>query len=215
MKVKNSSHALLALAILSFLALACSSADFDGSSAPGGRGPKSKASPVPAESPGEGDSESRVPNRDARILSGRVVGVTDGDTLVIFNSSERTRTRVRLATIDCPEKTQDFGVKAKESLSSMAFGKDAEVEVRSIDRYGRTVGVVRIGGMDVNLEQVKRGFAWHYTQYSREQPADERRSYAEAERRAREGRIGLWVDSNPIAPWNYRRAKRNQGSFAE
>lgn len=153
--------------------------------------------------------------QDIQTLSGKVVGVSDGDTIVVYDTSSGERTKVRLATIDCPEKSQAFGVRAKQSLSDMVFGKNVEVEVRSIDRYGRTVGVVKVGGTDVNLEQIKRGFAWHYKQYAKEQPSQEYDSYDEAERGARERRVGLWLDVDPVPPWNFRRAKRNGGSTAE
>lgn len=210
MRVRNfPSFTFVALILLAF-ALGCGGGA--GSETRGDRGqndgaesrsfPKDRSRSVPAKSVSE-------------VMAGRVVGVSDGDTIVLRTSANGVQTKVRLATIDCPEKTQDFGVKAKESLASMVFGKDVEVEVRSVDRYGRTVGVVRVGGTDVNLEQIKRGFAWHYTQYSKEQPEAERAVYADAERSARENRVGLWVDPSPVAPWNFRRGKRNQSSYAE
>jgi endonuclease YncB( thermonuclease family) len=173
---------------------------------------ESPAAP-PAETPGGPvrDSAESTPADGAEIISGRVVGVSDGDTITVLDAS-RSRWKIRLATIDSPEKNQDFGSRAKESLSDMVFGKDVEVEVRSTDRYGRVVGVVRIGGTDVNLEQIKRGLAWHYTQYSKEQPFGERRTYAEAQKRAQAARTGLWVRGDAVEPWAFRRGKRKSSS---
>lgn len=164
--------------------------------------------PAVSETPG-----GRTGGNDAAPLRngirGKVVGVSDGDTLTVSDGRSASW-KIRLAAIDAPEKAQDFGVKAKDSLSDLAFGREAEVEVRSRDRYGRVVGVVRVGGADVNLEQLKRGFAWHYKQYSSEQPAEERRSYAGAEDAARLRRLGLWVDPRPVEPWNFRRSSRRR-----
>lgn len=201
------------MGILLAIGVACSSGD---SAKPRGSGRKEQAGnstgPVPSSEDRRGPSPIR---KSADSIIGKVVGVSDGDTIVVYDVSRGGQFKIRLATIDCPEKTQDFGVRAKESMSSMVFGRQVEVEVRSTDRYGRSVGVVRIDGTDVNLEQIKRGFAWHYTQYSSEQPRDEFEAYAAAERDARSRRVGLWVDADPVPPWSYRRAKRRQSSYAE
>jgi len=156
----------------------------------------------------DSDSSSEIP-QNPRIISGRIVGVSDGDTVSLL-TEQRENLRIRLATIDSPEKAQDFGARAKDSLSDLVFNKNVEVEVRSKDRYGRLVGVIRVGGTDVNLEQIKRGMAWHYTQYSKEQPPAEKRVYADAELAARRARVGLWVDPSPVPPWDFRREKRQK-----
>lgn len=224
MKYRKLASAAACFAVLIALALGCSSGERTARprpSEPNNNGSNRKPAPSPKGSvvdPGgttQTQSDSREATSPSTVIRGRVVGVSDGDTIVVFDATGRSQYKVRLATIDCPEKTQDFGVKAKESLSSLVFGKDVEVEVRTVDRYGRNVGVVRIGGSDMNLEQVKRGFAWHYTQYANEQPSDEFQAYAAAERRAREARVGLWADSDPVPPWDFRRAKRKKSSFAE
>ena len=88
--------------------------------------------------------------------------------------------KIRLSGIDAPEKRQPFGQRSKESLSGLVFARQVIVETDKKDRYGREVGKVRIDGIDVNLEQIKRGFAWHYTAYAKEQPWGDRRSYAAA-----------------------------------
>lgn len=139
----------------------------------------------------------------ADVLRGHVVGVSDGDTITVLDGSKQ-RHVVRLMGIDAPEKAQAFGQKAKQSLSELVFDRDVSVTWFKHDRYGRTVGQVRLDGTDVCLEQIKRGFAWHYKQYEREQSVEDRSRYADAEKEARIARIGLWADETPIEPLKFR-----------
>lgn len=104
----------------------------------------------------------------AASLSGKVIGVSDGDTIDVLDGS-KTVHRIRLTGIDAPEKAQPFGQRSKEHLSDTVFGKQVEVQAGKSDKYGRTVGKVLVKGVDANLEQVKAGFAWHYKQYASEQ----------------------------------------------
>lgn len=142
----------------------------------------------------------------AETITGRVVGVTDGDTLTVKDASDQ-QFKVRLSGIDAPEKGQPFGNQAKESLSEMVFRKQVVVESNKEDRYRRKVGKVQHEGKDVNLEQVKRGMAWHYTAYAKEQAPADREAYASAEAEARALRRGLWREGTPSAPWEIRRIK--------
>ena len=96
---------------------------------------------------------------------------------------------------------------SQQSLSELCFGKPAELEVRSLDRYGRTLAHVVCAGKDANSEQVRRGYAWTYTRYA---PPDSP-LYA-LEREARVARRGLWVDSAPVPPWDWRRSRRRPRS---
>ena len=133
----------------------------------------------------------------ARTLTGTVVGVTDGDTVVV-RAGEETLT-VRLHGIDAPEAKQPFGARAKQELSELVFKKAVRVEIMSRDRYGRQVGRVFVGKTDVNLELVRRGLAWWYREYARGD-----RELAEAEAEARADRRGLWSDPEPMPPWQTR-----------
>ncbi len=142
----------------------------------------------------------------AVTIEGRVVGVADGDTITVLDSSN-TQHKVRLAGVDAPEKSQPFGTRSKQSLSDMVFSKTVIVDTDKRDRYGRNVGKVLVDGIDANLEQVKRGLAWHYKAYAKEQPATDQQAYSKAEIDARTARRGLWVDENPIAPWDFRHKK--------
>ena len=136
----------------------------------------------------------------AADITGRVVSVADGDTITVLDA-DHNQTKIRLHQIDAPEKKQDFGQRSKQSLSDLLYGKQARIEVFDTDKYGRTVGKVWINGLDANLEQVKRGMAWVYTKYASD-PA-----YFAAERAAKAARAGLWSQTNPQPPWEYRHPK--------
>lgn len=116
-------------------------------------------------------------------LVGQVVGVTDGDTIIVLDD-QRTQHKIRLAGIDAPEKAQAFGQRSKEALSGLVFGRRVTVETEKQDRYLRTVGKVVIDGRDANLAMVVAGMAWHYKKYEGEQSLSDRLLYADAEREA-------------------------------
>jgi len=140
-------------------------------------------------------------------IEGAVVGVSDGDTMTVLDDA-RAQHKVRLAGIDAPEKAQAFGNKAKQALSDCAFGHRAHVTGSKLDRYGRLVAKVVSNGVDCNLRQVELGLAWHYKAYQREQSAEDRTAYSKAELAAREHRLGLWHDTEPEPPWDFRRDRR-------
>ena len=137
----------------------------------------------------------------AEEFSGRVVGVADGDTITVLVGVEPRR--VRLAGIDAPEKGQAFGQRAKQATSRLVFGRTVKVVVRGQDRYGRTLGEVRLpDGTSLNERLVEEGWAWHYARYSKGQ------RLAELEATARRSRRGLWVDPRALPPWEFRNANR-------
>lgn len=142
----------------------------------------------------------------AAELSGRVVTVADGDTITILDA-QKAQHRIRLAGIDAPEKGQPFGNRSRENLAERVFKRDVIVEWHKKDRYGRLVGVVLVDGHDVNLEQVRAGFAWWYREYAKEQKPEDRALYELAEKAAREGKLGLWADPRPKPPWEWRSKK--------
>lgn len=141
-------------------------------------------------------------------LHGRVVGVTDGDTVTVLDASN-SQWKVRLMGIDAPEKNQAYGNKAKQSLSDLIFNKQVTVKYRKKDRYGRLIGKIEVGGVDANLEQIKAGLAWHYREYEKEQIAMDRATYAQSENQAKVNRLGLWADTAPIPPWDWRKYRKN------
>jgi len=152
----------------------------------------------------------------AETLLGRVVGVTDGDTVTVLDASRETH-KIRLSGIDSPEKRQPFGEKAKQSLSSLLYGKPVSIEWAKQDRYRRIVGKVLVvpadapcpappcaNQTDAGLAQIELGLAWHYKKYEKEQSPEDREAYAQAEAEARSRRTGLWADPDPMPPWDWR-----------
>src|SRR5437773_4262834 len=129
-------------------------------------------------------------------FSARCVGVTDGDTIVVLR--DHSSIKVRLEGIDCPERGQDFGQKAKQFTSGLVFGKTVEIRPVGEDRYGRTVARVVVDGKDVSMELLKAGLAWHFKKYNKDQ------HLAELEGQARKDRVGLWSVPNAVPPWAYR-----------
>jgi endonuclease YncB( thermonuclease family) len=140
----------------------------------------------------------------AAELAGRVVGITDGDTLTLLFEGHQ-QVRIRLAEIDAPESRQPYGNRARQELSDLAFGKDVTVTVRDIDRYGRTVGRVYAGSVDVSAEMVRQGAAWVYRQYSHDP------MLLRDEQEARDARRGLWAlpEAERVPPWEWRTAERD------
>lgn len=138
------------------------------------------------------------------VFEGKVIGIKDGDTFEIL--VDGLPEKVRLAEIDCPEKSQPFGKNARQYASDLCFGKMVTVTSSGKrDRYNRIVGtIVTNDGTNVNEELVKAGFAWHYKQYSKNKDLDR------IEETARQSKLGLWADKDPMAPWEWRKSRRNK-----
>ncbi|MDH3492268.1 MAG: thermonuclease family protein [Acidobacteriota bacterium] len=157
-----------------------------------------------AEKPKPKPRAEQEVTKQTREITARVVGISDGDSIVVLmNGNERKR--VRLATIDAPENHQAFGARSKQSLSDLIYNKNIRIESVDTDRYGRIVGEVFVGDQNVNLEQLRRGFAWHYKVHARQQSTEKRAAYETAENEARSNQIGLWKDEDPTPPWDYRK----------
>ena len=130
--------------------------------------------------------------------TGKVVKVVDGDTFDLM--FEEKKIRVRMFGIDSPERGQAFNVKAKEFTASIIAGKEVSVVIRNKDRYGRFVCDVYLDDSTyVNAEIVKAGYAWHFTRYSNDM------QLARLQNEARNEMRGLWQDSSPVPPWEFRR----------
>lgn len=147
------------------------------------------------------------PAASAERLVGTVVGIADGDTVTVLDST-RTQHKVRLAGIDAPEKRQPFGNRSRQTLANLVFRRQVTVEWNKKDRYRRVVGVVRVGDADAGLKLVRAGMAWHYTAYAREQSSRDRVLYGQAQDDARSSRRGLWADAEPQPPWEFRATQR-------
>ena len=141
----------------------------------------------------------------AEELMGKVIAIADGDTLTVLGGDNQ-QIKIRLAEIDTPESGQPYGSRARQALAALAFGKQARIVETDRDRYGRTVGRVYVGGMDVNAELVRQGAAWVYRQYAKD-PA-----LFALEDEARAAKRGLWAlpEAQQIPPWEWRKAERQQ-----
>ena len=138
----------------------------------------------------------------AEEFAARVVAVTDGDTVTVLRDKQQVR--IRLHGIDSPERAQPYGTRARQFTGELAHQRDVTVVVRDYDRYGRVVAeIILPDGRNLNHETVRAGFAWRYRQYAR---GDE--TLEQLEREAREARRGLWVESAPVPPWQWRKEHR-------
>ncbi|AAR34575.1 thermonuclease family protein [Geobacter sulfurreducens] len=161
---------------------------------------------TPERSPGP--LKSSVPPAGDRVIT-----VKDGDTVVIAPAGGGKPYPCRLYGIDTPEtpkkrkQGQPYGQEAADELSSLVLGKEVKVLLTGDTTYNRQVGTIEVDGVNVNLEMVRRGYAWAYVQYLRRPHVSE---YREAEEDARRQRLGLWQDHNPVPPWEFRKRQRLQ-----
>ena len=140
----------------------------------------------------------------AKTLEGLVVGVADGDTITVLDQQKNTY-KIRLQGIDAPEKKQAFGEKSKQSLHDLVHSKQVRIEYDKEDKYGRIVGKVTIGDLDICLQQLSLGLAWHYKKYQNEQSVSDRAVYIDTELKSKSLKLGLWGDDAPMPPWEFRK----------
>jgi endonuclease YncB( thermonuclease family) len=133
-------------------------------------------------------------------VNARVIDVSDGDSLTLLLANG-TQVKIRLSCIDAPELLQDFGERAKHDLSERVLQKLVKFRSESIDRYGITLGYVFLGTTNVNLEQVKAGFAWENRHFCHD-PA-----FVNAQYYSKSAGLALWSQKNPTPPWDFRKGK--------
>ncbi|MGY4847939.1 thermonuclease family protein [Pasteurella multocida] len=138
----------------------------------------------------------------SRSIPCQVIGITDGDTLTCLLQNKKSL-RVRLAEIDAPEKNQPFGTKSKQFLTKLVYKKPVQLRILGKDHYQRTLAVVyNAQHENMNIEMVKSGMAWAYPRYNHDP------MYLRAQQAAMKARLGLWQDTPPIPPEQWRRQKR-------
>jgi micrococcal nuclease len=131
----------------------------------------------------------------------KVISITDGDTFKVLHSSRGFI--IRLEHIDCPEKQQPFGTKAKKYLSDLCFGKLVRIiSGGKRDRYNRVIGVAYLDSLCINKMMIACGMAWHYKKYSTDE------DYSRIEIVAQNEKLGIWSESKPTPPWNWRKNKK-------
>lgn len=136
----------------------------------------------------------------AQEYSGRVVGVSDGDTFT-FLSRGKEQVKVRLSEIDTPEKNQPYGTKAKQALSDLIFGQEVKVIKTDTDRYGRLIGQVYFGDVHINRKMIREGMAWVYKPYMKD------KTLLIDEKKAMDSKLGIWSlpRKDQVPPWDWRR----------
>lgn len=138
-------------------------------------------------------------------ISGKVIGVMDGDTIKIL-TADKQQVKVRFNQIDAPEKDQPWGQNSKQALSDLIFGKQVTVTDTSTDKYQRTLGTVMLGSTNINKQQVANGNAWAYRQYLKDQ------EYVSLESQAKSAKKGLWsLQADQIMPpWEWRHGGKSK-----
>jgi endonuclease YncB( thermonuclease family) len=143
------------------------------------------------------------PHALAAVFSGTVIKVIDGDTIILKSADRKTAPRpflkIRLADIDAPEKDQAFGDESGRALAGLVLRKQVRVVTVATDDYGRKVGRVSLGNLDVNRYMVQRGLAWVYTRYRRDL------ELVVLQQEARRDRRGVWSQAKPVPPWVWRK----------
>jgi len=144
----------------------------------------------------------------AQALTGKVVGNPAGDILTVLPAGPE-KIAVSLYGIMTPGKDQPYFKEAMRFTADMVTSKIVDVEVVKKNQSGRLIGIVRVGGRCLNEELIKAGWAWVARHHGDKTPP--RSDWLEMEKMARESKIGLWHDKNPMPPW---RLKKLQNSYS-
>ncbi len=134
---------------------------------------------------------------EAETFTAKVIAVMDGDTILILRHGKPVK--LRMANIDAPERAQAFGKQSRESLLEMVGKKQVRIDTRAVDQYGRVIGLVSVEGRNINQEQVRRGMAWEYSNHHSD------KTYISLQNEARQAKRGLWAQTAPQAPWQWRK----------
>ena len=141
------------------------------------------------------------------IEKGIIVNVVDGDTVHLLNDNQE-KLKVRLHHIDAPELDQSYGKESKFALEQLILNKKVTVISDKKDKYKRLLGVISLDEVDVNLEMIKAGAAWHFKKYAKfDQAQEQYQIYDENEHQAKLKKIGLWKEK-AISPWLWRKNKK-------
>ncbi|EJA1307296.1 thermonuclease family protein [Salmonella enterica] len=136
----------------------------------------------------------------AAEIQGKVIRVLDGDTIEVLQS--KMPVRIRLANIDAPEKKQAFGRWSTNQLKGLVAAQPVTVTYMQTDRYGRIIGrVFTTNGTEASRFMVQSGAAWVYDKHNSDN------SLPALQREAQTQKRGLWADSQPVPPWEWRHTK--------
>ena len=148
-----------------------------------------------------GNRKAKSQNENGEI--GNIVGILDGDTYDILMEGNKT-VRVRMEGIDAPEKGMPFYRAAKNHLSTLCFGKQVMLRISGKDNHDRTLAFSYLDdGKELSHEMLKAGLAWHFKKYNSDADLEQ------LEVEARNSKIGIWQNKNPMPPWENRALHRN------
>lgn len=155
-----------------------------------------------------------------RTVTGTVTKVSDGDTIHLA-TPEQTILKVRLYGIDAPETPkinqhtghinkpgQPYGDEAKNALEIKIEGKQVKLDILDIDKYRRMVGIIYLGGRNINLEMIYEGYAEAFIEYLKE---PYKKVFLEAEREARSAKKGIWPLPECERPRDFRKRLKVRG----
>ncbi|QLH46835.1 MAG: thermonuclease family protein [Bacteroidota bacterium] len=134
-----------------------------------------------------------------QVLNGRVIKVIDGDTFDLL-AKDNKKERIRMATIDAPEKRQ-VSVRHQDNFSSSDRGKYTGALGKTRSEWAHFRDGI-FGSAEINLQMIRSGMAWHFVRYS------QATGYAKAQQLAQAEQIGLWRSGQAVPPWEFRRLKR-------
>ena len=157
----------------------------------------------------ENDENEIEINKSNEKIKYKVIKVSDGDTISVKklknNVLDGDLIKVRLYGIDAPEKDQDFGYESKKALMNYVSNKTIEIDIKSKDRYGRSVGILYVDGRNINEELLRDGYVWYYEQYDK----NNERSRLLQEN-AMKNKLGLFSKKGYVEPWKFRKAKKKK-----
>ena len=142
----------------------------------------------------------------AASITGKVVDVTDGDEITIFNLNRNVR--IKLMAIDAPEKDQAFGAAAKQHLFDLVHDKLVSVEYWGVGQHNILIGRVLSGGNDICAQMIRDGAAWFDPASKDLLTETDREIYFQSEQAARSERRGLWQADNVVSPWEFVKAEK-------
>lgn len=117
----------------------------------------------------------------------------DGDTIVLQSGE-----RVRLCSIDSPELSQFYGLRARQELILLTAGKCITLKRKGKDRYNRTLGELFYNDTCINEEMVLLGYAWSY-----------KKDLISDQQQAQSKRLGMWRYTGNIEPYLFRKEHKH------
>lgn len=154
--------------------------------------------PVPGQS-----QEKAKGSETETTLQVTVKRVIDGDSILVLDPKDNNKEyEVQLEGLDAPELKQEFGKESSEALAKWIEKKELRISWKSKDNFERLLAQVYVGETHINSEMLKSGMAWHFKRYNKSE------ALAKLETEAKEAKKGLWKNSSPTAPWDYRKENK-------